>query len=195
MGSSNSISFGAQRQRAGDTDALLLAAGELVGVLVRLLREADLRQQAQRLVASLLLRPPLRDDRALDDVLQHRHVREQVVALEDHAALGAEARQDGAVRVGGEVDGHVADGDDPRVGLVERVERAQDGRLARARRPDDRRDRAGPHVERDAPQDVVVAERLADVPDGEQIGHRRTYLPSRVSSLPWKNERITQITQ
>ena len=51
------------------------------------------------------------------------------------------------------------------------------------------------HVERDAPQDVVVAERLADVLDGEQIGHRRTYLPSRVSSLPWKNERITQITQ
>ena len=92
--------LGPQRQRAGDPDALLLAARELVGVLVRLLRQADLGQQRQRLLAGLGLRPRLHHDRPLEHVLQHLHVREQVVALEDHPALRAEARQGGAVRRG-----------------------------------------------------------------------------------------------
>jgi hypothetical protein len=82
-----------RRAARGDADALLLAARELVGVLVGLLREADLSQQGQRLLAGLGFGAALHHDRPLEDVLQHLHVREQVVALEDHPALRAEARE------------------------------------------------------------------------------------------------------
>ena len=57
-GSSATISFGLQGQRAGDADALPLAAGELVRVAVVVLRvEADqLEQLGPRLSAPLSAR-------------------------------------------------------------------------------------------------------------------------------------------
>ena len=189
--------LGAQRQRAGDADALLLAAGELVGVLVRLLREADLRQQAQRLVASLPLRPPLHDDRALDDVLQHRHVREQVVALEDHAALGAEARAASA-RSG-------CRRSRPTTSPMVMTPASAWSSALSVRRTVVLPEPDGPITAVTVPARTSneMPRRTSWSPNAlrtslgrsSRFGHRSTYLPSRVSSRPWKNERITQITQ
>ena len=44
VGSSARTSFGSRDHRARDGDALALAAGELVGPLLRLIRESDLRR-------------------------------------------------------------------------------------------------------------------------------------------------------
>ena len=45
MGSSARISGGSRRERPGDGDALLLAAGQVAGVVMRALRQADLLEQ------------------------------------------------------------------------------------------------------------------------------------------------------
>ena len=55
VGSSNSISAGLHRERAGDRDALLLAAGELRRVGVGLVREADPRRAAPARLDRLVL--------------------------------------------------------------------------------------------------------------------------------------------
>ena len=72
------------RQRAGDRDALLLAAGELVRVAVGGLREAH---QLQQLVGALEARRLVlaAHAQAEGDVGAHVHVREQAVCLKDHA--------------------------------------------------------------------------------------------------------------
>jgi hypothetical protein len=75
-----------ERQRARDADALLLTAGKLIRVLVLLLRQPDLVEQLDGLWDDLLLGPLLHDHRSLDDVLQHRLVREQVMPLEHETA-------------------------------------------------------------------------------------------------------------
>ena len=76
---------------AGDGDALLLAAGELVGVVVHLLGKAD---EAQRL-GHLHLDDRARLADALErerDVLVHRLVRQEFEVLVDRANLAAEVR-------------------------------------------------------------------------------------------------------
>ena len=55
VGSSKSITFGLHRQRPGDRDPLLLAAGELGGVLVGLVADADPLEQLHRPLLGLLL--------------------------------------------------------------------------------------------------------------------------------------------
>ena len=70
-------------ERAREADALLHAAGELVGELVRAVLEAD---ELQHLLGALV---PLRLGDALDleaegDVVDHAPVREQAEVLEDH---------------------------------------------------------------------------------------------------------------
>ena len=73
------------RQRAGDGDTLLLAAGKLRRELRVLGGQADAVEQLHRALASLGRRDALHPDRCLDDVLQRGHVREQVELLEHHA--------------------------------------------------------------------------------------------------------------
>ena len=53
VGSSKKEDVGPQRQRAGDGDALLLSAGELAGVGVRLVRKAHLFEQGERQLTHL----------------------------------------------------------------------------------------------------------------------------------------------
>ena len=56
-GSSSTSTFGSQRERPGDADALALAAGELVRVPVAVLGvEADLSQQLAHLLPAAVLR-------------------------------------------------------------------------------------------------------------------------------------------
>ena len=85
-------------QRPRDRDALLLAARELVRMLLRLLLQPHLRQQlvGARLgvLAAHLADAPRRER----DVVQHRQVREQVELLEDHPDPLPDARDVGATR-------------------------------------------------------------------------------------------------
>ena len=69
------------RERAGDRDALLLAAGEPVRVLVPLVLESDEREKLPRLGVRARLGQLARPDRPERDVLEHGHVREEVVRL------------------------------------------------------------------------------------------------------------------
>ena len=79
----------AQGERAGDRDALLLAAGQLARVVRRPCRSGPPARAAQReLARGSLLSGPGRD-RRLDDVLQRGQMREQVEVLEDEPDLGA----------------------------------------------------------------------------------------------------------
>src|SRR5713101_3754436 len=75
---------------AGDGHALLLSAREICRVLVRLVGDADAREEIPGDLLGLGRREPLDLRRRQHDVLEHRHVREEVEGLEDHAHLGPE---------------------------------------------------------------------------------------------------------
>jgi len=78
-------------------------------VLLGLAHPADALEQSPRLGLDLLLRTALDDDRALGDVPQHAEVREEVVRLEDHRALGPQPAQCPLAGPGPVVDAHVTD--------------------------------------------------------------------------------------
>ena len=121
-------------QGPGQRHALLLAAGQLAGVAVRVLAEAD---QLELLLATLrsraaVLAPQLEAER---DVVEHGQVREQAVRLEDHPHVALVGRDLGEV-LAAHLDragrGLVEAGEDPqRRGLAA----ARTGRAARPARP------------------------------------------------------------
>ena len=82
--------LGLHRERAGDGDPLLLAAGELGGVLAGLVADPDPVEQLLRARLGVGLLDPADLDRPERDVLEDRLVREEVEALEDHPDLGAQ---------------------------------------------------------------------------------------------------------
>ena len=82
--------FGLHRQGAGDGDALLLAAGELVGAGGELVGEADAVQELPGFGFALVAGAAEHVERAGEHVFQHVHVREQVELLEHHADAAAE---------------------------------------------------------------------------------------------------------
>ena len=91
VGSSKSITLGSMASDAGDGDALLLAAGELGGVLVGLVRR---RRPARAAPWRASRRRPCSTLRTLIGpsvtFSQDRLVREEVERLEDHADVGAQ---------------------------------------------------------------------------------------------------------
>src|SRR5207302_8291100 len=101
--------------------------------------------------------------RPLDDVLERRHVVEEVEALEDHAARQALARDlTVAERVERVADPAIAgeravDPDGAIIDALELVDTAQEGALARARRADDAEDLGRRDLERDAVERVQRA--------------------------------------
>lgn len=72
-------------QRTDDGDALLLAAGELAREGIALVQKAHPLQQRLGLGAGFATVALLHLERAEQDVVEHAHVREQVVTLEHHA--------------------------------------------------------------------------------------------------------------
>ena len=74
-------------QAAHDCNALLLTAGKLRGVRVRLIRKSDPCKKFHCLGGDFLLCAFLDFQRSKRDVVHYRHVREQVVALENHSDL------------------------------------------------------------------------------------------------------------
>src|SRR6478672_3718920 len=170
------------RQCTGDRDPLLLAAGELSGVLLGLVADADPVEQLARLLLGGFLLLPADLDRAERDVLEDRLVGEEVEALEHHPDLGAQRGEGLALlrqRLAVERDRALVD-------RLEAVDRAAQRRLARARRADDHDDLAALHGEVDVLEGVELSEVLLHVAqhdeglapggrDGSRFlrGHRR----------------------
>ena len=172
---------GLHGERAGDGGALLLAARQLGRIGVELVGQADPGDQraGRRLGFFPLL--AFDDHRSLDDVLQHRLVREEVEALEHHAEAGADAPHVAlAVELaaaGGVVavaDQHVVEQDLAGLVLLEEVEAAQQRRLARAARPDDGHYLAALDLEADAAQHFQLAEALVQAAHLDQRGDQRS---------------------
>ena len=145
---------------AGDGHALLLAAGQLVGVAVHILLDAH---HAQGVVDALLdLRlGQLLDLQAESDVLPHRHVGPQGVGLEHQvqpplAGLGVV----GQVRVDHL---HAVDGHHAALGLLQTGDHAQGGGLAAAGGTQQGHEVAVLDDQIDVPQDVVVAVEFIDM--------------------------------
>jgi hypothetical protein len=129
--------FGLDDQRARERNALLLAARQLARIALRQWRKLGRRQN----IVELLL-----DDRgldlaeleAVDDVLGHRHVRPERVALEDHRHVAPLRRQ----RLLRRRHGALADPDLAFGRLDEARDQPQRRGLAAARRPEQADERA-----------------------------------------------------
>jgi hypothetical protein len=174
--------LGLHGQGAGDRHALLLPAGQLGRVLVRLLGNAHPLQELHRHLLRRS-RASLRTFRfgPEGDVLERGQVREQVERLEHHPDLAAD---------GGDVADVVrqldaVDDDLPALVLLEPVDRADEGRLAGARRAED-----DDHLARrqticdgqvDAAQHVELAEPLVHVAADDE---RREELDDRQVAAP-----------
>jgi hypothetical protein len=72
-------------QRTGNRRALLLAAGEMRGILIALVGDTDLGKQRFGLLDALLARPFLHVHRRFDDVFENGLVGPEIEALEHHA--------------------------------------------------------------------------------------------------------------
>ena len=183
---------GVHAQCADDCDTLLLAAGELDGIGVRAVAEAYALEQLLRLGARLVLLEPAQLHGGENHVLDDRLVREEVELLEHHAHLLAHdvdvyllaadfLRL--SVRAGLHLvrlallgDVHALEEHGSLGGLLEQVQRAQQGALAAAGGADDDDDLALVYVHVHAVQGldgalVVVLLQAADADEG--VGIRR----------------------
>ncbi len=126
-------------ERAGQGHALALAAGELRRVAVA--EAGQLHEAEQLLDARLDLRlRPLADAQAERDVLEHRHVLERGVVLEDEADVAALRRRAGRV--------DARDLDRARIRRLQAGHDPQQRALAAAARAEQRRERAVGDVDR-----------------------------------------------
>ena len=151
--SSRSITLGRMASARAKATRCCWPPESWLGIVVQLVAEPDHGEQ----LARPLLRFPLRQlqhrARRLHAVLQRRHVREQVEVLEHHADLAADAAE--MPRVGRHQPAVLldmrqrlaVDPDDAAVDRLQRHQHAQHGRLARARRADDRDLLARRHIE------------------------------------------------
>src|SRR5204863_8889288 len=132
-----------------DGHSLLLAAGQVDRVGIRLLGKAHAREQipsdSLRHIAWHLLHP----DRAHRHIAQDRHVREQVEALEDEADFGPRrgdlllaAALALSIRRDAIADGLAGDRDLAGLVFLEQADAAQQRRLTATARPDDDHDLA-----------------------------------------------------
>src|SRR5688572_16551424 len=127
--------FGIGHQRAGDGDALLLAARQLGRRVVGPRHEADPVERLERRLAPRGLAFAAIDQRQLD-VLHRAGPREQVETLEHEAEILAPQQR--ALVAGERLDFGAEETKHPRSGHVEAAEDVHRGRLARARRAHDR---------------------------------------------------------
>ena len=156
---------------AGDRDALLLAAGELVGVAVQLGREADQAQRLRHLGADLGAAGADHLQR-VGDVVVDGAVGQQLEVLEDGADVAPQLR-DLLLRQGADV----AAGDADRAvgGRLVADQRLDQGRLAAAGRADEEDELAAVDRQRD-PVERHVAARI-------DLGHV-AQLDDRLASRP-----------
>ena len=157
------------RDGAGDTQALLLAAGERepVGVelVLDLFPQGGALQRMLHAAFQVRFRQPLVQPDSEGDILENRH-RERRRLLEHHADLGAQQIE---VLRGAEnilvIEPNMACGALVRVKIVHAVEDAQQRGLAAARRPDESGDLALVKRAVDVLQGAVTAIKEIQVPD------------------------------
>jgi hypothetical protein len=138
-------------QRPGQRDPLLLAAGQLMGIPLAHSAQAHRLQQAGDLAAAAFPGGKPEPDIALDG-----QVREQAAVLGD-VTDPASFRRGVDTRT---VDQDIADLDRARVRAVEAGQQPEQRRLPAARRPQDRRQGPGRHLQVHAGQDWMGAEGL-----------------------------------
>ncbi len=160
-GSSSSKHARVIDERAGDGDALLLAAGQLGRLALLDVGEADELERlhdarAQRVALDLAAPQPE------GDVLVDGEMREERVALEDRVDVALVRRQ--------RADVLVAEVDVPGVGLLEAADHAQRGGLSTAGGPEQGEEPAPVNVERDP---VDGRGRRRNASSGGRGGHRR----------------------
>ena len=163
------------REGARNRDALLLAARKLRRVAVGFVCEADARQELLCRLLGLFLCDMAHLHRREHDVLEHRHVREEVEALEHHADFLADVVDIRLAIQQDAVDGHRAFRRH-----FEEVDAPQQRTLARARRADDDDDFLLLDMEVDALQDVGVAIRFVQVFNVDHLDY--TSFPGRPRS-------------
>ena len=155
------------RERAGQSDALLLAARELDRVFLALLGQADEREQLFDAPVDLG-RWPTAVDQAIADIVGDRQVREQRIGLEDDAEIAL-----GRARMGDVTPAHL---DAAAVLQVEAGDCAQQGGLAAARRAEEADELAAMDVEIDAAQGLEGAEALGELADRDKRSRVRAHL-------------------
>ena len=149
-------------QRAGDRDALLLAAGQLARIFAGLLGDLDALEIVHRDLLGVALLGILRTQiGASVQVLQHGQVREQVEVLEHHADLAADLVD--LLEVVGELD--AVDDDAALLVLLQAVDAADHGRFAGAGRPADDDALAARDAQVDVAQHVEFAVPLVHADD------------------------------
>ncbi len=150
-----------ERQRPGDRHALLLAAGELSGVLVGMGQQADAVEQRQGLLAGDRLVQQLVIARGQHHVVEHRAVGEQVEALEDHADAPYPGAHLAFVDDGSALKIVLAvENDLPAIKAFEGVDGADQGGFAGAGRADDADHLPVLHLQIDAFQHLMLPQDL-----------------------------------
>src|SRR6478735_6726686 len=154
-------------ERSGDRNALLLTAGELVGLVLEAIGEAD---GGDHRVVPLGVGLAAGDRHREGDVLLRGQRRHQVEGLEDEADLVAAQPGEGLVLEPGQV--LLTDEDRARVGGVERRAAVHQRGLARAARAHHRRELTGTdveaHVVERGDQRLAGAVRLGEMEDARR---------------------------
>src|SRR4051812_8440561 len=191
------------RQRAGDRHPLLLAAGELVRVVVHAVAQAHSAQQFLPAGTGLALVDALDPHRRLGHVLQGGHVREEVEALEHHADVPSLSRHllvPQLVQLSAVLAVAHQPAVDPQpagVDLLEVVDAAQERGFARTRWPDDAGHLARGDLQVDPPEHLDVPEVLAEAlgldhrPAGRGGDVAQCVLPTRSASRAARCARVS----
>ena len=119
-------------QGAGDGHTLLLAAGKGFRIGIALIGETYFFEELHGVLRRFFLAFAARLHGRKDDVLEHRHVREEIEALEDHADFAADA-----VDALGIAHADAVDDDFAGRRLFQVIDAAQDRTLAGTGRADD----------------------------------------------------------
>ncbi|MNV54863.1 hypothetical protein D3C71_1470770 [compost metagenome] len=161
---------GPHRQGASDGHALLLPTRQFARKRRGLVAQAYLVEQRQGQIAGFATLATEYLGRGDQQVVQHAQVRKQVVLLENEAHLLAQRNQLGLSPQA--LDLGTADTDAALLRPQQAGHAAQDGRLPRTRRANDRHRLAGLHIEVDTAQHRVVGEGQVHVTQLDQ-GFRR----------------------
>src|SRR6516162_7822024 len=170
--------FGICRQRACDTDALLLAARKLVRVLAAIGRRVEAKQLEQLANPVADPRPaPFQQPRHGGDVVLDRPVRKQPDRLDRVADAAPQL-------LGGRL-GHVlaADPDRSRIGWDQPVDHSEGRRFAATRRAEQHTELAGAEGQRQAVDDPPLAIGFADLVDLDHAAWYRRSTAERVCRI------------
>lgn len=146
---------------------MLLAAGKLARVGVALVGQADAVQQFFCLGARFAGLALLHFQRAEQQVVEHAHMGEQVVALEHHAHILAHLapiRVFSQQLLAGKPQAAA-------MGCFQAVEAAQQRAFATAAGTEDHHHFAALHTQVDALEHLLVAEELIETPELDQCAH------------------------